>query len=574
MSASTQAVVDDPSKRRTAHALIPLALAATCAVILAIQALLIWRINVNWDEFYFLAYVHSLIRGEMTGTFQVAYTHLFTWLPAFGDEMGQIIAARHVMYVLFAISAVLVARLASRWASTPASMVAMLCFLSAEPVLRHGASFRADSLLLPVVLVMALLLTRHRSSTRTDALVGLCFGVALVISVKAVLFAPMLAVLATESSASGPAPMLQRLRSLAVRWALPAGIAFGVFALILVLHTLSLPAQGSDDPATYGSRVARKVLLDVPFFSRMDYFRETLNADLATWLLIGIGTLAAIARRRWIVAACVLALLPIAIYRNAFPYFYVVMLAPASVLAAVAVDEIRALVQRRQASARLEWLPLALAVPLLLQASVHLYWLKADRQWPQRQTVAAVHQIFPRPVAYFDHSGMIASFRKANFFMSSWGMDNYRARGTGFVREALRTHRPHFLLANRHEIDPLSPSFRRLRAEDRELIGRFYFQYWGPIWIAGAQLDVPAEGSAAMAVPFPGRYRVVARRPVVIDGVLRRHGEIIEVTGEECLLARPDSEPRDAPFRVVLVTAEAQSPPAEPAGFGNLYVGL
>ena len=35
----------------------------------------------------------------------------------------------------------------------------------------------------------------------------------------------------------------------------------------------------------------------------------------------------------FVLAALVLSLLPIAFYRDAFPYYYVVMLAPASVLA-------------------------------------------------------------------------------------------------------------------------------------------------------------------------------------------------------------------------------------------------
>ena len=45
-------------------------------------------------------------------------------------------------------------------------------------------------------------------------------------------------------------------------------------------------------------------------------------------------------RRDFGIAALGLSLLPLAFYRNAFPYYYVVMLAPASVLAGYAVAQI------------------------------------------------------------------------------------------------------------------------------------------------------------------------------------------------------------------------------------------
>ena len=50
--------------------------------------------------------------------------------------------------------------------------------------------------------------------------------------------------------------------------------------------------------------------------------------------------------------------------------------------------------------------------------------LRFDGQFDQRAVVAAVHRIFPEPVPYLDHGGVMASFPKVNFFMSSWGVDD------------------------------------------------------------------------------------------------------------------------------------------------------
>jgi hypothetical protein len=569
-SVSVEAATRAPVRERWTQGSVCLALTAACVAVLAVQALLIRRINVNWDEFWFLTHIHALQRGELSITFQMAYTHLFTWLTSVGDEMAQVTVGRACMFVLFVISAGLLFRLASRWASRPAAIVAVLCFLAASPVLRHGASFRTDSLMLPLLLGTLLLVTLPRPTRRSDVLVGVLFGVALAASVKAALFVPLLAVIALTGASSEGESLLLRLQVAMKRWLVPAATAVAVFTAIFLLHRWSLAVQPSEDAATYASDVARKSLFDVPLFARWHFFRATLGADLMTWCLIGIGIVAAVARRKWQVAACALALLPIALYRNSFPYFYVVMLAPAAVLAAVAVDEIRAFANRRAAAPR-EWLPLALAVPLMLQALVHAAILGVDRQAGQREVIAVVHRMFPQPVPYFDHSGMIASFPKVNFFMSSWGMEVYRERGQGFVREAIRKHRPPLLLANRGEIDPHAQA---LLPEDQALIDRFYLQYWGPIWVAGGHAEVPVEGEVVVALPFPGRYRVFSSHPVLIDGVLRDRGDEVEIRGEEFRMARPPDASVSAPYPAALVWAVAQTPPATAPNFNQLYQGL
>ena len=568
------AALGNPVQQRATHSRIALVLGVPCIAILAAQVFLIWRINVNWDEFMFLTQVHQLLRGELAQTFQVAFTHLFTWLPVVGDEMAQIITARGIMFVLFAVSAVLVGKLASRWASPAGSLIAVLCFLSTSYVLRHGASFRSDSLLLPLLLGALVLVTRPRPSRRSDVLAGVLFGLSFVVSIKTVLFLPVLAVFAIASTPSVGAGLALRLRGLVARWIVPALAAIVASGAILSWHALTLPAQSDLSASAFVTTVAGKTLLEIPWFARWPYFRVTLDADLASWILIGIGALAAVVRRKWTVAACALALLPIAVYRNAFPYFYVVMLAPAAVLAAVAADEIRAYAGRRAGASKPDWLWLVIALPLALQAFVHIERLATDKQWPQRKTVSAVHQIFPDPVPYLDHSGMIASFRKVNFFMSTWGMETYWARGTGFMRDVLREQRPPLLVANRGEIDPRSSSFSWLLAEDRALIEQFYLPYWGPIWVAGASVDVPPEGAVRMAVPFPGRYRIVTSQPVAIDGVTRVSGDVVEIREEDCTVAAPKDAVPGAAFPVVLFWAAARAPPHEPADFYPVYVGL
>lgn len=48
-------------------------LVAGVLALLAAKLVLLRDININWDEFYFLAHVHSLARGELAFGLQTAY---------------------------------------------------------------------------------------------------------------------------------------------------------------------------------------------------------------------------------------------------------------------------------------------------------------------------------------------------------------------------------------------------------------------------------------------------------------------------------------------------------------------
>jgi hypothetical protein len=279
-------------------------------------------------------------------------------------------------------------------------------------------------------------------------------------------------------------------------------------------------------------------------------------------------------RRRYVPLAFALSLLPILFYRNSFSYYYVVMLAPACVLAAIAADQLRSSLGDLFGRAMAGRILLALASVLVLQSAIHLFALREDNQAPQRAVISAVHHVFPNPVPYVDHSGMIASFRKVNFFMSTWGIQAYRARGESFMREAIDRHRPPLLLTNRPILDPDSETFRALLPEDRRLIEASYVRYWGPIWIAGTEAILPAEGVVTIRVPFPGRYRLEANQAVVIDGTVYRDRQEIDLTravGE--ILVHP-SQSLSAQAKVRLVWADSRSPPSWPPPPMPLYTGL
>jgi hypothetical protein len=497
-----------------------------CVLILGLKFVLAGRINVNWDEFWQLTLVHALKRGELVDFFRTTWAHLFTWVTWVGaNEMTQIVTARVFMLVLFAVTAVLIARLAARVTSASVAWIAPLCFLAAMPVLKHGGAFRADSLI--ALLSMAVLLLMWGPASRKRVLAaGGCFGLAVAIALKATLILPVVVALELahlgRAAARGPA-----LRHSAIKLATFGAAVLVVAGVLLLLHRWSL-ASVVDEA---GPAVAANTAREMSFFPRWDFLRVSFRFDRATWLLMAVGALLALVRRRWEALACACSLLPLLFYRNAYPYYYVVMLAPASVLAAVGIEELRNLANRQSLAGGAKWLPLAACAVLALQTLFNFRWLADDDQVPQRAVVAAVHQVFPEPVPYVDHSGMMASFRKTNFFMSPSEVSRYRESGRSFMADAIARHQPPLLLVNRDELEWGLRAFNRLLPEDRRLIRQFYVPFWGPIRVAGTQRFVRPNEAPKIGVPFPGRYRLESNSDatIVLDGKVRARGEVLEL---------------------------------------------
>jgi hypothetical protein len=535
--------------------------AITCAASLALKAFLVWRININWDEFNFLSAIHASVRGERTALLQGAYIHLFEWLVRLaGNEVDQVVAGRICMLVLFALSVVLLWRVAALLVGPDTAIFAPACYLSMSPVWRHGASFRYDSLLLPLTLLAILLVVPRVGRERHWLAAGTCLGVAICITIKAVLLLPvLLLLLALDANGLGRSPD----RKLATDVALFGTAAVCTATALLWLHGLGIADHVAVKDQALSA--AHKTLINEPYFPRMKEFRKTLHEDRFAWFLILAGTWSGLAQRRFMpAAACALALAPVAFYRNAWPYYYVVMLAPACVLASVTAETVLTGLRDFGAGRLAPVLALLLA-GVLGWNSLGIAWsLRRDGQAVQRSVVDAVHRIFPEPVPYIDHSGMISSFRKVNFFMSSWGVDNYLAAKREFAAPLLATYRPPLMLANRQILRPGSVAFWDLLPTDQKTLAAAYIQYWGPIWVAGARFELNAGVPVAITVPFPGRYRLETTAPVLVNGRPAMHGEEIVLEGTVSIApaaAATDSGATKGRF----VIASARPAPPEPA---------
>src|SRR5688572_11959318 len=373
---------------------------------------LIARININWDEFYFLEFVHQYARGELAGRFQTFHVYFFSWLPALGWEVpDQMIAGRFVMALLATASAFLIYGIARRFMTRCGALFALLAYLSVSAVIEHGSSFRVDPIV-TFLSLLALCAILHRPTGMPGAvLAGAAMALAMLVTVKSAFY---LVVIAGVFWCLG-----HDLRTRA-KLAAPFAASFVLSAVALfAFHDAILPPQEAAGATAFLRNSASKVFFDSVFPRAFDLIWMLIPNPLF-WLMLAQGVAIAwsVARKPenrsgWQAYLPLVLALPILtpiLYRNAFAYFYPFILAPAAVLVGLAFD------RQRQGAAKPDGVPSAklAAVLVLVQCVILLFGSVAklgDGMRMQRQTIAAVQWIVPSPVPYYAGFGVLGVYR-------------------------------------------------------------------------------------------------------------------------------------------------------------------
>jgi hypothetical protein len=519
----------------------PLLVAVLCLAV-AVRLFVVTHFAINPDEFHYLAHVHDHVRGELRLKLQTFHVHFFDWLPRLAmDEVGQIVAARRVMLGLHLVTAWLAYRLARRVADVSAARFAVAAYLSVSFVVWTGASFRFDPIMICLIMgALNLLLSRSNEVWRF-ALAGLLLACAAMITIKTSLFLPtvllILCVPLLRRDTAGPGMRRALITVL---------VAAAGFAALYAAHSRSVNDTLVRPSGDVVVSSLSKTIAQTGAFPRIEILSLTLRWDLVFWIcwLGGLGVLVHHLRKsgetergRWIeVGALALPVASLVFYRNSFSYFYASILAPASVLVALAWQGLSQAAARRPTRS---WPNLVKVVALLWCAGslmIHgLYLPTILSLEPQREILAAVHRAFPSPVPYLDANSTVASFPQVGFFMTSWGMEYYLERGVPVMRNAVENRQPPLLLANHalldldHAVFPPG-KYGRLLTPDREALKRSYIHHWGPIYVAGRSFEALHESdTASIDFRIAGRYTLESRGPIRIDGQVIQPGESVEL---------------------------------------------
>ena len=455
--------------------------------------------SINRDEFHFLGQVHAFTRGELTLPMQTLHVRLFGWLPALGVEgVDQVRVARLFMLAAEAVTCAAIVTIARRFTALPYALMCALAYLSAGYVMQHGWSFRTDPIATALSLSALAIMARSRLNPTALAAFALLMGAAFMVTIKIILFAPAFAGIAWMRWCDTEKSMRRALHIAAA----PIG-AIIVAGALFAWHSLAIaPAS---DAAALVDRSGNSMFIaggspNLRYFLRAFVTAIPLFVALAA-LPSAMGKSETLSPPEKIALIGLAAMIATPLYYlNTFPYFYAFMLAPiAAALGAV----LHALGKRYGVN-------LLLAV---FAGWALMIWAidKPSRLNEQRSIQIAASELFTEPVNYFDFPGFLPQHRKANHFLTGYGLENYKAgkkpKFTAIIAERtvplLAAVDPEFNPSLLSTMEGLPNGFEFF-PEDQKALQSTYRHVWGPLYVAGLELN--AGETRQWHVWVPGTY--------------------------------------------------------------------
>lgn len=515
------------------------------AASLVVQTAGVLRRTVHGDEFIFLGKVYAARAEGAAALFQTAYAHLFGWLATVGGfEVAQIQAGRGVLLACWVVTLLLLYQLARRLADAPTAWAAVALAALFRENLIHAASFRIDGLMAPVFLgacLAAVVPTRGRV-----VLAGVLAGTLLALSIKAVLLLPVVVLLAALGDGS---------RGEGWRRAFAGGAAFLLTtALLLGLHATTLatappPVGVPATPTRFLLNAGYRMLIEGGLFPRWGTLVASMRSNLPAWILLAVGAVTLLRGRGvgpdrgrpWLPLVLAAPLLSFVFYRNFWPYAFVSLAAGAWVLGGVGWWS--AARSGRRVGPWLAWGAFVWAVGVQLSVAGTL---TRDGTILQRQVLGVVHELFPEPVPYIDRLGMVASFPRPLFNMTTFGMETYRSRGGDALTRYVHEQAPPFLIVNTSSLDvfpggPFTEPDPRplLLPGDQETLRRTYTHLWGPVFLAGHRWDELRVGQEeTFTITVPGPHTLLADGAAFVDGArVEPGGSLVLDRGRHAIVA-------------------------------------
>ena len=529
-------------------------LCATLVMVLLLQATMIPRLAINWDEFFFYHEVWQFSQaGTLDRAIQTLHVRAFawiTWLP--GNVADHIVAARSVMFLFELTTIGAIYALARKFGTQNSALLCALAYVSFGFVFTHGFSFRTDPMAAGFLSGALAIFAWKRLNTAWIFVISCLVGLAFLTTIKSVLWAPAFAGIAwlRWSEAGFRLRFVGRLVVTALSVILAGSVMYW-------LHSLSVGSEHVAQTGSAGKSAARKM-----FSIGIQPYWRFMPKAFALGIVASILMLCApffwknLSKPKWIAMAGLwLPLTTFLFYHNTAAYFYAFILPP--VFAACAPVATRVLERHNPL---LVSLAMACAVPPLLYAPDPV---AASNQ---QVVVDTADTMFERPVAYFDYAYMLPKFDKKNGFMTPWGIEWYLSEQRPIYLEAMQKEPVPLILENHIAWTKLlqtdEPSGEFLEA-DAAAIRETYIHAWGIFWLAGLELD--SGQTLRWNVQVPGIY-VIQQGTASIGG--QAYG-----TGATIMLERgPISVTSSGGEQMRLIWNEGVNLPVAPMPAGPVWI--
>ena len=494
--------------------------AAALLATLLLQLPMVLNRAINWDEFFHYSQVVKMANGTLTLPLQTLYTRAFIWVPGLpGLGVDHIILIRLFMLACELVTLACIVGMAAHFTNRTTGLLCALAYLSASFIFRHGTSFRFDPPAAALLMASAWILLRGGLRTPAMLASALLAGTAAVLTIKTVLYAPVFAGVAWLLWSKGGHRRQDVVRLI--------GLALGVIlcsAIIYIVHAGTLGEESGGEARSLITRASGSMFtLGNPLYRWHAFVFAVTSPILAIAALVapiviwrgGCGTEYKIA-----LTAMWLPLTTLLFYHNTAPYYYVFMMAPVAVAASPAF----AAASRRYGARFIAFLLLVCAVTILVIEPENTI----ERQ---RQIQREAQRLFPEGVAYFDACAMLGAFRKANVFMTPWGIRDYLGGNLPSMAQGMKRDSVPLLVNNDWMFDDALLSDKEIRVflpKDLVAIRDTYVPFWGPFWLAG-KLVAADNRDVTWNVRVSGPY-TVRDGAMIIDGRRFVRDEIVTLS--------------------------------------------
>ena len=237
-----------------------------------------------------------------------------------------------------------------RCVSVKFALMGVASYLASGYVLMYGISFRTDPIITALLMASIYLLMDRSNYLWRCLAASITVALAIVISIKSVLFIPpLIGALIWRTRSMGE--MKSKL-FIYFGFALSASITTLIFYFWHRSTLFPGVPDAPDELSSIGS-IFSKVLIEVPFWPQKEYFLSWITASWAQMLLILAGLFLIGMRHKGqsnvLLKVSVLFTLPILsifFYRNAYPYFFPFIVAPLMIAVSIGAQQVSENVSR------------------------------------------------------------------------------------------------------------------------------------------------------------------------------------------------------------------------------------